>query len=207
MNAGLSNLSTLKARLLPSTWTDTTAQDAAITALGLGVAGCFETYTGRKFLRTAGATEKFPSNSEMLQLTRIPVETFTALALQSELSGTWEDITSAVLRCGDSGVVTLSSTQDVTGNSTLRATYTGGYWWDTTEDDSGTLPTGATAIPATLQTAWFIQCKALWARTETDAVKAGLDSGNLGALSALINEAELLPVVRQMLQPFRILAA
>lgn len=207
MNAGLSNLAKLKAQLLPGSWAATTAQDAVITALGLGVAGLFEAHTGRKFARVVGENEYFEASGSHLQLHRLPVETLSALALQSTFGGTFDSVIDNVLRVTPSGIVTLAATLDRTGGSTLRATYTGGFWYDTAEDNSGVLPGGATALPATLQTAWFMQCKALYARTETDAVKAGLDSGNLGALSALLNEAQLLPVVVSMLNQYRFLAA
>lgn len=206
MNAGLSNLLTLKKYLLPSTWQDVTAEDDAILAVGLGMAGLLEGHCARKFQRTVGATQLFGAGSAVLQLERFPLETFTSLELQTELGGDWEDVTTSVLRASAAGVV-MTGEPLGTDTCTLRATFTGGFWWDTTDDDTGSLPSGATAIPASLQTAWFVQCKAVYARIGNDATTAALANGNAAAASAFINGIELLPVVEKMVQPYRILAA
>ena len=207
MNAGLSNLATLKAHLLPGTWQSVTDYDAAIAALGLGMAGLLETFTGRKFERTVGAVEYFDGANATLQLTRLPLETLTALDIQTEKDGDWTSILTAVKKAGKTGLVYLTGQQAEPGDATIRATFTGGYWFDTTENNSGSLPSGATAVPAKLLAAWKLQCGAVWARTDTDAQKAGLASGNLNALNALINETKLLPVVEQMCFDLRMLAA
>ena len=44
----------------------------------------------------------------------------------------------------------------------LRFTYTGGFWFDTTEDFSGTQPVGSTLRPDELFLAWLTQCEATW---------------------------------------------
>ena len=207
MNTGLSNLATLKAHLLPSTWQTTTDFDAAIAALGLGMVGLLETFTGRKFERTVGAIEYFEGANATLQLTRLPLETLTALDIQTENNGDWTSILTAVKKAGKTGLVYLTGQQAEPGDATIRATFTGGYWFDTTENSSGSLPSGATAVPAKLLMAWKMQCGAVWARIDTDAQKAGLASGNLNALSALINETKLLPVVEQMIADLRMMAA
>lgn len=205
MNAGFSSLTVLKQHLLPGTWADVTSEDAAITALGLGVAELFEGHCGRTFQRAVDAVEKHDTGAGYLQLRRFPVEEVSELELQGSFNGAWEDVLSSVARVDEkSGVMTLVCPFLVGGS--LKVTLTGGFWWDTTEDASGTLPATATALPPVIHYAWLMQCAALYARMQTDAVKAGLASGNLGALSSLINEATLLPIVRSMLEPLRVMA-
>lgn len=207
MNAGLSNLLTLKKYLLPSTWQDVTAEDDAILAVGLGMAGLLEGHCARKFQRTVGATQEFDAAACIVQLERFPLETFTSLELQTEPGGDWEDVTDSILRHMKSGMVKIDGPLASEGFATLRATFTGGFWWDTTEDDTGSLPSGATAIPAALQMAWISQCVAVYARMKNDGITAALANGSAAAASAFINGIELLPVVEKMVQPYRILAA
>ena len=205
MNAGFSSLTVLKQHLLPGTWSEVTSEDAAITALGLGVAELFAGHCGRAFERAVDAVEKHPTGAGYLQLRRFPVEEVGDVELQGSFGAAWEDALSSVARVDEKSGVMVMVCPFAEGG-TLRVTLTGGFWWDTSEDASGTLPAGATELPVVIRFAWLMQCSALWARGQMDAVKAGLASGNLGALSALINEAEILPVVKTMLEPYRVMA-
>lgn len=202
MDAGFSSLAKLKQHIWPQNWQEVDVADDQLVALGLGIRGLFESFCGRPFVRTAGAVETFPADTACIQLALTPVETLTSVELQTERDGSWTNITTDVQRLSKAGVVTLAA-QAGTAGETLRVTFTGGYWWDTTENHSGSLPSGATAIPPAVQFAWFIQCKAVWASMETDSVKAAMQTGNLTALSNLINGAKLVPVVETMLTPFR----
>ena len=200
MNAGLSNLATLKAHLLPSTWQSVTNQDDALLALGLGVLGMFEAYCSRQFPRVVGDVFTCAADGAVVILPRSPVEEITTLEYQASYGGTWEAADDNAKRLTPSGVLSFFSAY--TGG-TLRITFTGGYWFDSTEDQSDTKPDGAVLVPYGLTLAWLLQCHSIYTRSNSDAVKAGLDSGNLGALSALISGTELLPGVKSVLEAYR----
>ncbi len=207
MNAGLSNLDTLKRRLLAAALVPATDFDAAILALGLGVAGHFEKYCNRKFQREEDATFVCSADRDHVYVDRYPIEAFTQVELRTDLNVGWELQTGLILNM-----------QETTGRfywgaeisyhwAELKFTFTGGYWWRTTEpNDAGysadTLPDGAQPIPADLVEAWLLQCEIVWKMrdklgreiTEGDTTKFVTNS-----LSVL----DLAPLVKQMLNAHR----
>ena len=198
MNAGLSNLATLKRHLLPGTMLTDTQFDATITQLGLGVAGALEKYCNRKFQRTAGDTCTFTGDRDHFYLPRSPVEAVSAVALKTSEAGGFVAQTGAIQNSdGTNGWIYFGA---YLGDrySLVRVTYTGGFWWDTTEDDTGVMPAGATAIAADLQTAWLLLCEAVWAGR--DKLGTGLIEKPDAAAGA---EMELTLQVKQMLSGFR----
>lgn len=200
MNAGLSNLATLKAFLLPASLRSGTDDDATITAVGLGVAGLIEGYCGRAFQRTVGAADVFAADRAQFLLSRFPVESVSKFELKStEAAGFVEQTLATYPRAIDlaNGIVTLSGDAGDYFEQ-LRITYTGGYWWDTSEDSSGSLPSGATALPKALQLAWLMQCQHVWSALDKVGAALAEAPGKATALDTL----KLSPAVEQMLADF-----
>lgn len=174
MNAGFSNLTFLKKRLLLASDAAGTAHDDAVAALGLSVAGYFEAECDRKFARVAGDTYECDAAKRFAVVPRYPLEAVTKIELRKTLTeGYVEQTVVPVNFSKDAGVVTFSLLPAVMGD-TVRITYTGGFWWDTTEDLTGTKPSGAEGLPQALLLAWVQACKYLWDRGSIeDRAKAG----------------------------------
>lgn len=200
----LSSLTQLKARLFPANWSSVTTHDTLLTHLGNAAQALVEKYLARKITRTAGDTQTFTGDLTLLQLARFPVETLTALDIQTEDGGTWEDILDAAVRVGKpTGLITLSGQQGV-HTDTIRATFTGGFYVDTSENQSGSLPSGATALPDDLREAWYQVTQALFNTAQNAAVQADQIDGDKPAASAT---AELPTLAKVLLEKYRVLVA
>lgn len=195
MNSGFSSLTALKAQLLNESLRADTTYDALILAVGLGVAAKFEGVCNRKFTRTVGAIFSTTGGRASLIVPRYPIEAITALDVRDTLAAGWVDsLASLETYNAESGTVTLSTTLDC---NQIRVTYTGGLWWDTTEDASGTLPAGATALPDSLRTAWLLQCEHVWGRRD----KLGLSITRTEDKPAPgLADLDLIPLVQSMLK-------
>jgi hypothetical protein len=58
----------------------------------------------------------------------------------------------------------------------VQITWTGGYWFDTSDDNSGVLPPGATALPSDLQGAWLLHCAEVWKMIDRLGVEVSRDA-------------------------------
>lgn len=169
MNAGLSNLATLKGHLLAERLRAGVTFDEQILALGLGVAAAIERFCDRRLGRVVGDTWETPCGYRTsFVLIRYPLEEITAIDLRTARGDSWEsqDIDSLVAQeLKESGLVTFHGPIGW-ASSNVRFTFTGGYWWDTTEDGSGSQPAGSTVLPADLQYAWLLHCQDVWNRRD-----------------------------------------
>lgn len=77
MDLILGNLANLKSFILPATERAGTEWDAALAAIGMGVATSFERRCNRRFGRVVGASMTFPGGRSALALERAPVEAVT----------------------------------------------------------------------------------------------------------------------------------
>ena len=196
MNAGFSSLTALKAQLLAPTLRARTDWDTKIAALGLGVAGAFEGFCNRSLARVAAGTFTTTGGRASLILPRYPVETITALETRDTIAAGWTDaLASLDTFAPESGAVYFASPLDV---AQIRVTYTGGFWWDTSEDASGTLPGGATALPAEILSAWHMQVEKIWNAKDKLGTQIAKEPTSAGGTAALTS-ADLSPAVRQML--------
>lgn len=166
MNAGLSNLATLKAHLLTPALAASTDYDARIATVGAAMLGLFEQHTGRRITRKVGDTLTLPGGRTVFVLPRLPVESISAIEYREKSSDAWTACTEDLdYYDAESGVVHLTQ-PPVSNRGQLRVTWTGGYWFEQAEPaDSGyptTMPEGATALPAELQAAWLLQCAHAW---------------------------------------------
>jgi hypothetical protein len=202
MNAGFSNLTFLKSKLLLASDAAGTDYDAAVTALGLGVAGMFEAMTDRKFSRVVGDTHEAPADRCTVIVPRYPIESVTAVDLRCDMTTGWESQTGQPQNFNPTAGIVIFLYPLAYRGCTVRITYTGGYWWDTSEDSSGSLPSGATAIPQALVQAWVIACRFFWDRQSIeDRAKAGFSDKD--AERFLSSDSKLPALVTETINRFR----
>jgi len=202
MNAGLSNLISLKRRLLLASDVAASTYDDAVKAVGLGVAGLLEATCDRKFERLTGQIHEISGNRTYVVVPRYPLESVASVQVRESAAAGWTTVDPSNYNfVGDAGLVTFL-THQTGAMGTLRVTYTGGFWWDTSEDFSMTKPTGATEIPAGLLQAWVMGCKAVWDRGSIDAhSKAGFTEQEIERFIGV--EFELPKTVRDAVERFR----
>ncbi len=208
MNAGFSNLDTLKKHLLPSTLKSDVRFDKVILALGLGVAGQFANATLRKFARVAGDTEVFPADHCEFILSRVPLESVSQAELKLSEADGWIVQDAAFIRAINltDGIINIGERDAGPYYAQVRFTFTGGYWWETLEPDDdaypSAMPSGATAIPDDLFQAWLLQCRTVWQAMDklgTDVLASGA-SGQF--VTGTISTLGLIPLVKQTLTDF-----
>ena len=207
MNAGLSNLSTLKSWLLPASLVAGTDYNAQITALGLGVADQLQRHCNRLFLRTVGDTFEISADRLHVVLPRFPLDAVPVIEQRDDLATGYvaQTFNDLVLDYNlAAGLITFAAMPGPDG-SRLRFTYTGGYFFEALEPTDLGYPTatpgGSTAVPADLQLAWRLQCELVWKQRD----KLGLNIAEkpnevfMGSLSRVA----LLDAVKEMLAPYR----
>lgn len=162
MDLGLGNRTTLKSWLLPTAEQAGNEFDTALDRIGKAVAAQLEKHCNRRFGRVAGDTWEARAGEEVYVLPRYPIEELTTLEYRYESDESWVDYTADVGTIDeDSGVIYLEFATK-RGLGSYRFTWTGGYWFDDSEDASGEQPAGSTLLPDDLQFAWLQQCKAVW---------------------------------------------
>jgi len=201
MDLGLGNLATLKSTILAKSMQGDTDYDAFLTALGLGVARQFEKFCDRRFARVVGDQQEFTGDRLYYILPRYPIETITLAEVRYNLSEGYisQSLTDLFVEQNNAaGLVEFAWMQGVTW-TTCRITWTGGYWYDTTEDNSGTIPGGATALPEDLKLAWLLYCQEVWNKRD----KLGLAIAEAPDASVAIAMLKLPTGIKEMLNPFR----
>ena len=162
---GLGSLIELKRQLLSSDLASRTTWDVQATAIGKGVAKSFDKYCNRIFARGSSITDQFTADRASWVLSRYPVETISALDMRSDMNLGWVSmgLVNTVLQNRDdaAGIIHFGAVQGGCYDQ-IRVTYAGGYYYDSSEDASGSLPSGATALPDDIKTAWFMQSLHLW---------------------------------------------
>ena len=188
MNAGFSNLATLKTNLLPNTSKNDVRFDKVIAALGLGVAAQFANLTQRNFERVVGDTEIFPADRCEFLLSRAPLEAVTLCEIKVTEADGWIPQDASLMRSIDlvNGVINCGTADLGPYYAQVRFTFTGGFCWEQLEPDDANYPTqfpvGANMVPDDLSNAWLLQCRHLWGRLDklgTDLLKGG-DEKKLG---------------------------
>lgn len=207
MNAGFSSLNKLKAQLLAEALRAGSKYDAAVLAIGKGVAGQIERYCDRKFLRTENAVEIIAADRIQFLLSRFPLESISAIDMKDNEADGWVAQTiNEFVRIIDNknGIVNLPDAADAGAWwAQVRFTFTGGYWWDITEEGNDTLPAGATALEEDIHLAWILQCKTVWQAVD----KLGTKITEVGPGSQFdtgtLNSLELTSTVKQMLGQYQ----
>lgn len=162
MDLGLGNLIELKRHLMNAS-TDDTRWDSVIADIGRGVAHGIDKYCNRKFARSSGAIDYFSAEVRHVYLQRYPVESVSEVATRTDITSGFvvEDSSIVINRDDQSGLVVFG---DVVREwfGMIRVTYAGGYWYDTTETETGSIPAGATLLPYDVKLAWLTQCRRIW---------------------------------------------
>jgi len=162
MDAGLGTLEELKGFALPSEFVSETDFDATVLDIGKGFAERFDAFCNRQLRRAVDDVYEADADTLFLSLPRYPVESISAIEVQSGYGESWVALTpaDAIARLNtDSGVVDLAY-QPGGSHARIRITYTGGYWHDKTGSD--TQPAGSTALPDDIKLLWRAQCRYLW---------------------------------------------
>jgi hypothetical protein len=175
MNAGFSSLTKLKAQLLAPSLVNSQNYDLQIQAIGLGVTSQFEHFCDRAFAWKENDQVILPADRVTFIVPRYPIASILAIELLTNLADGWQPLDLSVIKnyTAKSGVVYIDCDSDL-GDATdqVRITYTGGHWWDTTEDGTGIKPDQATLIHDDIMLAWQLQCRHMWRMT--DRLGAGI---------------------------------
>lgn len=200
MDLGLGNLTGLKRHLLGAGQAGKTTYNDVIANIGRGVAGRFDTFCCRNFKRVVDDTFTVSADRRHLVVMRYPLESVSKVELREDAVDGWDELTGVVQNLDEAaGLVLLVAVQGNALNR-IRITYTGGYWFDDSEDESGSLPTGATALPDELQFAWLLQCERVWEIHDKlgKAVSGSRDTTPMPSLAML----ELVPEVKEVLRHY-----
>lgn len=211
MDAGFSNLTTLKALTMPAALAAKTQFDVQIAGIGKGVAGQIAQYCNRDFRRLEDAQEIYPADRSLFKLRRYPLEAVTTMEVSDGFADGLPtygalDLSALATLDPDCGIIQFFGR--VSGNSyRVRFTYTGGLWWQTEEPflpdgttdnpdyATDTLPDGATQLPDSLVNAWAQICQMQMEAADIFQ-KASIDGG-----------AKLISAARSAMWPEPICAA
>jgi hypothetical protein len=81
-------------------------------------------------------------------------------------------------------------------------TYTGGYWYDDTDAGTGTLPSGATLLPADVKMIWLNECQLVWQASDRLGIQH-IPQGENALLNTRLGILELSPMSKAALEPYR----
>src|SRR3990167_4651931 len=197
MDLDLGNSIVLKKFLLPEAqWPgDVTTFDHAISAIGKGVAGAFDRFCNRLFKRSAAHVDQFTADRAQWFVRATPLESVATVEQKYDEATGWVAITPGLININEpSGRVNFG--RELYDDQTLiRITYAGGYWYDSSDEQNGTMPAGATLLPAEVHLAWLTQCQHLWSIRD----KTGLAVAKGPGEASKLGDWELLMEVRRAL--------
>ena len=192
LDAGFGTLDYLKTRILPAGADASTDWDAALTKLGLGVAGRFNAFTNRILQRVEGQVDEFNASTTAIVLRAFPVEVVNSVEIRV-FTGSLDAFSGGYQLDQRAGLMLF---QSAPGDGTERVVidYDGGFWLDDGDD----MPAGATALPDEILEAWVMQCQA-WAEARNLFGTISLDKERKAQPSAL----QLMKDVEAILEPYR----
>lgn len=195
----LGNLADVKARVLAASLVAGTDYNTMLTQIGKAAAKAMEHLCNRKFSRTVGDTCTFSADRDHYWLPRTPVETITQVELKTTDTEGWQ-VQTDIIQLSEltKGLIHMGG-PTWAWPAQIRVTYTGGYWYDTTEDYSGSLPSGATQVPDDLKEAWLLLCQHIWDSTP----KLGTNILEKPGAQSALGDFDVPPYVRTLLNPFR----
>jgi hypothetical protein len=209
MDLGLGNRNTLKRYLLAASLVTATTYDAVLNVIGKGVATQFDRAANRKFKRVAGDTFVFYADRRVVVLPRYPIESVTAIAQKTSEAEGFVALDLALIQSIDhaGGLIQFAAPLG-TFLSTVRVTYTGGYWFDTKEpDDDGYVPdadapAGATVVPDDLKLAWLQQCARVWELKDKLGTGITKTGGDATFVAQTLGALEIIPDVKAVLRSY-----
>ena len=205
MNLGLGNLIELKRQLLSAGQLAEATYDTLITGIGQGVAGMFDQFCNRAFERKVAEVEEFSADRRYWCLRRFPLESITAVEQRDDMVGGWVGLVIndvIVQRDDKAGLIKFGAMQG-THLSQVRIEYTGGYWFDTTEDGSGVKPGGATDLPKDVKLAWYLQCREVWNKIDRVGLALLKGEGDKTFVAQMLQGLEMVPAVKDTLNTYR----
>jgi hypothetical protein len=171
-DCGLGTLGELKRFCITASMSGQGTFDTTLTLIGRGIAKLFNDALGRRLKREVGVMEQFSFARTNLVSIHAPLETVTKMELKYTEAEGWVDLTSGLPNClidYDEGIVRvpadfwpISAQFRYNTPGIWRLTVDGGYWYDPTDDGTGTLPTGAFELPPDLKLAWLLQSQHLF---------------------------------------------
>jgi hypothetical protein len=187
MNCGLGNLDTLKRHLVPAgTMAGDTRFDQVIQDIGVGVAALFDAHCNRQFAYGDGLTQIFRGSRAHWYVRAFPVAVWTKVELRFFMADNWTNISGQPLSVNEeTGLLSFGYTLGV-DPIMVRATWSGGYWFEQLEPDAQGFPSAAPAnvqnctalepakfaLPADVKLAWLLQCREVW--NKIDKLGTGL---------------------------------
>jgi hypothetical protein len=195
--AGFLTLTALKSQVLPAAMQSDTDYDAQLATIGKSVAARMNRYTSRSLERAVGEVENFDAMASAWVLSRYPVEVITSLTVQ-DTDGSTSALTAGDWRLSKkSGLIQLMRSAGWRLQAVV-VTYTGGYWLD----DSGSQPSGSTAMPDDILQAFVMQVQAVCEHREIFRTVA-LRKEDRSRFEAKTEEHKLIPEVVETLLPYR----
>ena len=200
VDCGLGMLSAVKAHVLAAPLQAQSEYDTALQVIALGVAGQINTFLNRKLVRTVNAVEEYSGDRDHVFVEHAPLETVNLFEVDWADGNGFSVATGWILSTAANGKVTFAG---IIGYQRvrLRLTVTGGYWYDATPDQSGTLPTGATALPPEITLAWLTQIEHVWQNRDNLGITLA-ETGNRRFEKSRLQNAELIPMVKELLRNF-----
>ncbi len=200
MNAGLGNLWTLKRQLLAEQLRVGEEYDELLTAIGLGVAAQFDLFCNRKFARAENAEFVCGADRSHCFVDRYPVEELTGVFLKTSHAGGWEELETSSIMNSELRVGFFHwGSRLGCGEDSLKLVFTGGYWFDTSSDNTEPQPSGSFLLPDDLRFAWIIQCREVWINTDKLGLGIARESKDQFSYARL----DLSPQVRDILNGYR----
>ncbi len=207
MNLRLGNLTTLKRHLLAAPLAAgngpvaaaNVIRDDVLASIGLGVGMQIELFCQRQLFWAEDDTVLFSGDRLTFVLPRYPVTTITAVDVRESFTADWQSrtVADAIGSLGQaSGLIQMLAAQGWR-HSEVRVTYTGGFWFDATEDATGVQPVGAPDLPGDLQHAWLLQCQEVWNKRD----KLGINLNSKPDERVGIARLSLTEGVQEILRP------
>lgn len=203
INLTLGTLAQLKGQLLNISLQGDTDFDAALTTMGLGVAARFAQYCNRIWPFATGQTYTTNADRMRLILPAFPIVQVTKVEVRDDLAIGFVDQgppASVIFNLREEAGLVEFAGYLGGGFSRLRLTYDGGYWFDATDNGSGSQPTGSTLLPADLQFAWLLQCEWVW--NNRDRLGVSLAGGAESKKTFALGQVELVVEAQNILKQY-----
>ena len=195
----LCSLTQLKTFLMPPAMRVRTDFDDQLQVLGDGVEAMMENYCNRRFAYAQADVYQDSADKYVFSLPRFPLVAINDITLQTDVA---IDINSWMRRADlKAGLLHLTGVPG-TADDAVVINYEGGFWWDASEDQSGTLPDGVTALPADLVNAFKMQMSAVCEAADLFGLQAAAASVEKPA-PAKRQGIDLVAMVKAILNPYR----
>lgn len=203
MNAGLGTLTDLKRELLAAALLPGKTYDAKLLSIGLGVARSFDQSCNRRLTWAEGDTVEFPADHDCYVAMRYPLTAVSKLELRDFATNDWRDISELIFNWDPAGGLVRFGGMLGSDYFRARLTFSGGYWFDDSDDGSGTAPAGAALLPDDLRLAWLLACRAVWEPLDKTGAKITAVGSGAAFVTGTLSELKYPPAVMATLGNYR----